>query len=145
MLADCERCEVRDIACADCVIAVLPGGQAGLGPDEWLVTAPAARAELAERLDAALAGQHHSVIDVSQGRIVLELEGVAAQAVLAQATSFDLRPRSFGPGRCAQTTFARVPVVLQQIDAAPRYRIFVRASFAPYVTEWLRGAIAELA
>jgi hypothetical protein len=34
MLADCDRCEVRDIACADCVIAVLPGGQAGLGPDE---------------------------------------------------------------------------------------------------------------
>lgn len=116
-----------------------------LGPDEWLVTAPAAQGELTERLETALSGRHHSVIDVSQGRVGLELEGAAANAVLAQGTSLDLRPRTLGPGRCAQTALARVPIVLQQIDATPRFRIFVRASFAPYVTEWLRSTIAELA
>jgi sarcosine oxidase, subunit gamma len=110
------------------------------------VTAPAAAgAALAERLGAALSGLHHSLIDVSAGRVVLELEGAEARAVLAQAMSLDLRPRAFGPGRCAQSGLARVPVVLQQIDAAPRFRIFVRASFAPYVAEWLRSTIAELA
>ncbi len=114
-----------------------------LGPDEWLVTMPAGNRDLAERLGAALAGQHHSVVDVSQGRLLLELEGASAQAVLAQGTGLDLRPRNFGPGRCAQTTFAHVPVVLQQVDATPRFRIFVRASFAPFVTEWLKGAVAE--
>jgi sarcosine oxidase, subunit gamma len=127
---------------------VATGGEIGvlwLGPDEWLVTAPTESGDLAERLDAALAGQHHSVIDVSQGRVALELEGAEARAVLAEGASLDLRPRSFGPGRCAQTTFARVPIVLQQLDAAPRFRIFVRASFAPYVMEWFKGAIAELA
>lgn len=127
--------------------AVATSGEIGvlwLGPDEWLVTAPAERSDLAERLGVALAGQHCSVIDVSQGRVVLELEGDEAGAVLAQGSSLDLRPRSFGPGRCAQTTFARVPVILEQMDAAPRFRIFVRASFAPYVTDWLKGAIAEL-
>ncbi|HLJ22284.1 MAG TPA: hypothetical protein VKU84_18905, partial [Stellaceae bacterium] len=67
-----------------------------------------------------------------------------ASAVLAQGTSVDLRPRVFGPGRCAQTALARVPVILQQIGGAPRFRIFVRASFAPYVSEWLRSTIAEL-
>ncbi len=117
-----------------------------LGPDEWLVTAPASAAgDLAERLGSALAGQHHSVIDVSQGRVVLELEGAAARDVLAQSLSVDLRPRRFGPGQCAQTVLARVPVILQQIDATPRFRVFVRASFAPYVTEWLQSTIAELA
>ena len=30
MLANCNRCELRDIACADCVITALPDGQAGL-------------------------------------------------------------------------------------------------------------------
>jgi sarcosine oxidase subunit gamma len=127
---------------------VVSGGEIGilwLGPDEWLVTAPAAQGELAERLDTALAGQHHAVIDVSQGRVVLELEGGEARAVLAQGLSLDLHLRSFGPDRCGQTALARVPVVLQQIDAAPRFRIFVRASFAPYVTEWLQSTIAELA
>ncbi|HXP72562.1 MAG TPA: sarcosine oxidase subunit gamma family protein [Stellaceae bacterium] len=117
-----------------------------LGPDEWLVTAPSESAgELTERLGAALSDLHHSLIDASAGRIVLELEGVEARAVLAQGLSLDLRPRAFGPGRCAQTGLARVPVILQQIDATPRFRVFVRASFAPYVTEWLKSTIAELA
>jgi len=117
-----------------------------LGPDEWLVTAPAGTGgELSERLETALAGLHHSLIDVSAGRIVLELEGAEARAVLAQGTSLDLRPRAFGRGRCAQTGLARVPIILQQIDATPRFRIFVRASFAPYVSEWLQSTISELA
>jgi sarcosine oxidase subunit gamma len=116
-----------------------------LGPDEWLVVTSADKSDLASRLDGALAGLHHSVIDVSQGRVVLELEGPEAWAVLAQATSLDLRPRAFRPGHCAQAPLARVPVILQQIDTAPRFRVLVRASFAPYVTEWLQGAIAELA
>ena len=34
MLANCNRCELRDIACADCVITALPDGQAGLGEAE---------------------------------------------------------------------------------------------------------------
>jgi sarcosine oxidase, subunit gamma len=116
-----------------------------LGPDEWLVVGPGDKSDLTSRLDAALAGLHHSVIDASQGRVVLELEGAEARTVLAQAASLDLRPRAFGPGRCAQTPLARIPVILQVLDAPPRLRIFVRASFAPYTTEWLRSTIAELA
>jgi sarcosine oxidase subunit gamma len=116
-----------------------------LGPDEWLVTAPAEKADLAHRLEAALAGRHHSVIDASQGRVVLELEGAEARAVLNQGLSLDLRPGAFGPDRCAQTALARVPVILHQSDATPRFRIYVRASFAPYVTEWLKSTISELA
>jgi len=115
-----------------------------LGPDEWLVLGPAGGDGLAERLDAALEGLHHSVIDVSPGRVVLELDGAEARTVLAQAASLDLRPRAFGPGRCAQTPLARIPVILQALDAPPRLRIFVRASFASYVTEWLRSTIAEV-
>jgi hypothetical protein len=34
MLADCDRCELRGVACADCVISVLPGGQAQIGEEE---------------------------------------------------------------------------------------------------------------
>jgi sarcosine oxidase subunit gamma len=115
-----------------------------LGPNEWLATAPAGKPDVVDQLETALSGQHHSAIDVSEGRVVLELEGGHARAALAQELSLDLRPGSFGPGRCAQTGLARVPVILQQIDAA-RFRIFVRRSFAPYVGDWLRSTIAELA
>lgn len=34
MLADCDRCALRDIACTQCMITVLPDGQAGLGDAE---------------------------------------------------------------------------------------------------------------
>lgn len=34
MLADCDRCALRDIACAECMITALPDGQAGLGDAE---------------------------------------------------------------------------------------------------------------
>lgn len=34
MLAHCDRCALRDIACPECVITVMPDGQAGLGPEE---------------------------------------------------------------------------------------------------------------
>lgn len=35
MLADCDRCELRDIACAHCLITALPDGQGDLGDAEW--------------------------------------------------------------------------------------------------------------
>lgn len=37
MLIDCDRCEMRDIACADCVVTALlstPAEQAEIGEDE---------------------------------------------------------------------------------------------------------------
>lgn len=35
MLADCDRCELRDIACADCLITALPDDQGEFGDAEW--------------------------------------------------------------------------------------------------------------
>lgn len=37
MLIDCDRCEMRDVACADCVVTALlsnPVETAGIGPAE---------------------------------------------------------------------------------------------------------------
>lgn len=117
-----------------------------LGPDEWLVMAPTGPGgDLAQRLDAALQGIHHSACDVSDSRVVLEIAGPQTRSVLAQGISLDLHPRMFGPGRCAQTVLARVPVILQQIDEGSQFRLFVRASFAPYIEEWLKIAIAGVA
>jgi len=117
-----------------------------LGPDEWLAVAPAETGgDLAQRLDAALQGFHHSACDVSESRVILEIAGPEARAVLAQGIGLDLHPRVFGPGRCAQTVLARVPVILQQIDDGPRFRLFVRASFAPYIEKWLKIAISGVA
>ena len=102
-----------------------------LGPDEWLVLGGSER-----DFPAAAAA-----VDVSANRVVLELAGPAARDVLAGGCSLDLRPRSFGPGRCAQTLLARAQVILH-CTGEDTFRILVRPSFAPYLRAWLADAIA---
>ncbi|MFQ5761390.1 MAG: sarcosine oxidase subunit gamma, partial [Acidiferrobacterales bacterium] len=54
-----------------------------LGPDEWLVVIPDGQeAELIERINDALAGQHFAVSDVSDSRAIIGLTGVHARDVL---------------------------------------------------------------
>lgn len=100
-----------------------------LGPDEWLVVGGRER-----DFPAAAA------VDVSANRVCLELSGRGARDVLAQGCSLDLRPRSFGPGRCAQTLLARVEVILH-CTGDDAFRILVRPSFAPYLRAWLEDAL----
>jgi sarcosine oxidase subunit gamma len=112
-----------------------------LGPDQWLVVAPAS--DIAPRLETALGNLHHSLLDISAGRLVLELAGPEARTVLAKGMSLDLHVSVFKTGSCAQSALARVPVVLQQLDETPRYRLYVRRSFAPYIVAWLAAAMRE--
>jgi sarcosine oxidase subunit gamma len=111
----------------------------GLGPDQWLlVGAPGSAPAIAAELGRALAGEHHSVVDVSANRTVVELAGEDRFDLLAQGCAIDLHPRAWGPGRCAQTLLARVPVLLQERQGA--MRVFVRASFAAHLAGWLHAA-----
>jgi sarcosine oxidase, subunit gamma len=115
-----------------------------MAPDEWLIVAPeGAGASLAARLRAAVEGHHATIVDVSAQRTVVELSGSAAGAVLAKGCSLDLHPRAFGPGRCAQTALARAGVILLARGDELAWWIFVRASFAGYLGEWLLDASAE--
>jgi sarcosine oxidase subunit gamma len=108
-----------------------------LGPDEWLVvglpgTAAATIAELEDSLD----GMHHAVVDVSENRAVLELRGANRHELLTSGCSLDLDPRGgWATGVCAQTTFARTHVILQELEGATR--VFVRPSFARYLVDRL--------
>lgn len=113
-----------------------------LGPDEWLVVG-IDDADLAARLDAALAGQHAAVADVSDSRAVIGLAGPAARDVLAKGCPLDLHPRVFGPGRCAQSHLAKAHVLLHQLGSEPRFEIYVHRSFADYLWRWLEDAAAE--
>lgn len=115
-----------------------------LGPDEWLVTAPEGAApDLLGRLCRALAGRQAAAIDLSASRGIVEIAGPRARWLLEKGCGLDLHPRAFGPGRCAQTLFARLPVVIEQTNAAPAYRLFVRRSAARWLCEWLIDAAQE--
>jgi sarcosine oxidase subunit gamma len=115
-----------------------------LGPDEWLVIGPpGSEAVLEARCREALGTEFGSIVDVSGNRTTLELWGPNARAVLETGCSIDLHPRAFLPGRCAQTVVARTGSILQQMTAAPRYRLLVRPSVAEYLASFLRDALLE--
>jgi sarcosine oxidase subunit gamma len=104
-----------------------------LGPDEWLVV-DAAREATA--LVAELAAPHRSVVDVSANRAVIELVSALRLELLAGGCGLDLDPRGgWIAGRCAQTLFARAPVLLQELPGATR--VFVRPSLAGYLVDRL--------
>jgi sarcosine oxidase, subunit gamma len=108
-----------------------------LGPDEWLVVGlPGMEASIVAEFEAGLVGTHHTVVDVSANRAVIELRGKERHALLASGCGIDLEPAGgWGPGRCAQTLFARAQVILQELPDATR--VFVRPSFADYVVDRL--------
>jgi sarcosine oxidase subunit gamma len=104
-----------------------------LGPDEWLVVAdPDAAPTIARELEDALAGQHHSILDVSANRIVFELHD--GLETLSSDCGLDLHPNRWMPGMCAQTLFGGAQVILHQRDERTT-RVFVRPSFARYLTD----------
>lgn len=116
-----------------------------LGPDEWLAVVPEeAGVDLVEQLQRAVTRRRAAVTDLSSSRVGLEIAGAAARDVLAAGCGLDLHPRAFGPGQCAQTLLARVPVILDQLDATPRYRLLVGRSFAGWLHDWLVDAAEGL-
>jgi sarcosine oxidase subunit gamma len=110
-----------------------------LGPDEWLVVGLGGTAEaLVAELENALGGVHHSVVDVSANRTVIELGGRSRHELLSTACPIDLHPRSWNDGRCAQTVFGAAQILLQEREGTTR--VFVRPSFAAYVVDLLLAA-----
>jgi sarcosine oxidase subunit gamma len=115
-----------------------------LGPDEWLVTAPRGVApDPIGRLERALAGRHAEIVDLSASRAIIEIAGKRARTLLQKGCGLDLHPRAFGPGQCAQTVFAKLPVIIDQAGGAPLYRLFVRRSAARWLAAWLIDAAEE--
>jgi len=115
-----------------------------LGPDEWLVTSPdGAAPDLIGRLNRALAGRHAAITNLSASRAIIEISGVRARELMAKGCGLDLHPRAFAANCCAQTLFAKLPVIIDQLAAAPVFRLFVRRSSARWLAEWLIDAAEE--
>ncbi len=111
-----------------------------LGPDEWLLLGPQdTAAEIVTELESSLDGEHHSVIDVSANRVVIELGGADRFELLASGCSLDLHRRSWHEGMCAQTLFARTQVILHERTRTTR--LLVRPSFANYLIDRLLIAL----
>ena len=115
-----------------------------LGPDEWLLTAPAGEERgLAPTLRSGLGGRHAAVVDVTESRTVIAVSGAKARDLLAKGCTLDLHPRAFRPGTCAQTGLSRAGVLLHLVDDTPTFEITIPRSFADYLWTWLADAARE--
>jgi len=117
-----------------------------LGPDEWLILAPAdQQGQLEAQLREALGDQHGAVTDVSAQRTALTLTGQGATDVLTQGCAIDLHPRVSPAGTCVQTLLAQTGVILVvRDDSATDFLVLVRSSFAEYCSEWLVDSCVDL-
>jgi sarcosine oxidase subunit gamma len=111
-----------------------------LGPDEHLLLAPAGDAEaVATQLGSALSGIPHSLVDVSQRQVALQVSGPDAGELLNSGCPLDLDPAAFPPGMCTRTLIGKAEAILWR-KAAAEYHLEVWRSFAGYVVDWLREA-----
>jgi len=115
-----------------------------LGPDEWLLHAPfECIGDLETTLREALQDQCAALTDVTDQLTVLHLTGQHARTVLAKGCPLDLHYRVFEPGRCAQSHFLKVGILIYQVDNVPSYDIRCRRSFAEYLWATLVDAAQE--
>lgn len=116
-----------------------------LGPDEWLLIAPAADADATgAALAAALAAVAHSLVDVSHRQVALELTTPQAALLIAAGCPLDLAPGAFPVGMCTRTMLAKAEIVLWRTGPEV-FRIEVWRSFAPYVSAFLGEAVRGIA
>jgi len=112
-----------------------------LGPDEWLVLAPA-EAGLAQHAAASLGGLPASVVDISHGNAAIEVTGPHAAWCINAFNALDLDLRAFPVDGCARTLFGKAEIVLWR-TAEQMFRIEVARSFARYVWAGLDEARQE--
>ena len=111
-----------------------------LGPDEWLLLAPAGEGSAVfAALENAMAGLPHSLVDVTHRQVALSVSGPYARDLLASGCPLDLALESYPVGMCTRTLFAKAEVVLWR-RSAEEYHLESGRSFSGYVLGWLREA-----
>jgi sarcosine oxidase subunit gamma len=111
-----------------------------LSPREWLIVGRTPSAEaIAESLGAVV----HHLTDATDQLLALDLKGPLARALAGAGCSLDLHPAAFGPGRCAATQLAGVPVTIRALGDRD-LRLYVDVSLAPWLRDWLTDAASTL-
>lgn len=114
-----------------------------LGPDEWLLAAPAAEREaLIAQLGAALGELPHALVDVSHRDAALEVSGPQSALVLNAGCPLDLDISAFPVGMCARTLIGKSGVMLWR-TAPEAFHVAVARSYAVYVWCFLDEARRE--
>ena len=108
-----------------------------LSIDQWLILCSCAKAsELTANLVAELSGIHSLVVDVSDMRAVLRLEGEGVREVLLKGSSLDLLSDDYEAGTVRRMRFAEIAALLHVVEDNV-FDIYVFRSYADYAWEFL--------
>lgn len=106
---------------------------AWMSPDELLIVCDHAAADqVVADLSAALAGQHHLVVNVSDARAVFGVTGERTREVIAKLAPVDMHPMAFGTGEIRRTRLAQVPAAFWLVSETEATVVCFR-SVAEYV------------
>lgn len=105
----------------------------------WLWLAP----DRALRVGAGAAPEGF-VSDMTDGLATFEISGPRAAEIVAMGCTLDPRGPALAPGRCAQTVFAGVKVVLYAHGLPGTFRLHAERTLAAYLLEWFTQAVSAL-
>ncbi|HUQ37465.1 MAG TPA: sarcosine oxidase subunit gamma family protein [Aestuariivirga sp.] len=108
-----------------------------LSIDQWLILCSRAKAvELVAALKAELGGIHSLIVDVSDMRAVLRLEGDGVREVLLKGSSLDLLSDDYAPGTVRRMRYAEIAALLHVVEDTV-FDIYVFRSYADYAWDFI--------
>ena len=108
-----------------------------LSIDQWLILSSRHKAhELLAQLREALKGIHSLVVDVSDMRAVIRLEGDGCREVIMKGTSLDLLDPEYVQGCCRRMRYAEIAALLDVVEDNV-FDIYVFRSYAHYAWQFL--------
>jgi len=111
------------------------------GPECWLAIT-SEQPDLEGSLKTIL-GNSASIVDLTDARVVLRIEGPSTRALLAKGLPIDLHSRVFTPGDTAMTQLAHIAIQLWQVDEKPAFDLVTPRATARDVFHWLTISAAE--
>ena len=118
-----------------------------LSVDQWLVLCPrTAASEIAGKLKKAVAGLPSLVVEVSDARAVLRLQGHGVRELVMKGSPVDLTATDFRKGSVRRLRFGELAAMIHMVGEAPDViDLYVFRSYAVFAWEWLIATSGEAA
>lgn len=116
-----------------------------MSPDELIwVGGYAGAADLARRLSAELAGEHHLAVNVSDARAVFSVAGKGARELLAKGAPVDMSRQAFGPGDLRRTHIGQVAAAFWMAgEEREGFTLVCFRSYGDYLFNWLSASAKD--
>ena len=116
-----------------------------LSIDQWLILCSRAKAvEWTAALKAELGNIHSLIVDVSDMRAVLRLEGEGVREVLLKGSSLDLLSDDYAAGTVRRMRYAEIAALLHVVEDTV-FDIYVFRSYADYAWDFILATARESA